>query len=129
MKPVCRQRKRFWPKSTAGTRTHRRMLTGWFAVSLATAIHIMARRSMVIRGSRLTVQRHVAGGFTLGSSVPIKLTRQTHVIRKTIWVTAGASPGRAIAVLYITERARRQPASHGANARNWFGGTPRSGSG
>jgi anaerobic selenocysteine-containing dehydrogenase len=37
--------------------------------------------------------------------------------------------GRPIVALYIIERARNRPVSHGASARNWFGGTRRKANG
>src|SRR4029077_20641251 len=89
----------------------------------ATAIRIMVRKSMVIRGGSPTVQRYVAGGFSPVFTVPIRLTRRTRASLKIISATAGASPGREIVASYIIGRARRRPANPGARARNWSGGT------
>src|SRR5258708_25082735 len=71
----------------------------------------------------MVVLRRVGAGFPRASSVQTKLTKRTHVSRKTISDMGGASPGPATAALYITERARTRTVTPGASAKNSSGGT------
>src|SRR5262249_436814 len=66
---------------------------------------------------------HVVVGFIPGGSDRTESTRQIAATRKVISARAGASTGRGIVALYIIERVTGQPASLGARARSWSGGT------